>query len=79
MGTQEESALAIALSIERYKKENKTVPALLLSLQKELDINEQKTVKILEERITKQWGQDYFLPPEYAALLKKTITKAQNT
>jgi len=77
VGTIEESVLAISLAIQKYRSAGKQVPSLLLSLEKELGIDKNKTIRILKERIENGWNQEHFLPPEYVRLLKKAISKIQ--
>ncbi len=69
VGTTEESILAVALCLKKYKSENKPIPSLLQSLEKDLNLNETFTKK-LEQKIIKNWDGKHFLPEEYAELLK---------
>lgn len=73
VGTEEESKLAIALSIRKYRESKEPVPPLLLNLEKELGITTQSTIKMLEDRVNGKWNEKNFLPKEYAEILKKAI------
>lgn len=73
VGTEEESKLAIALSIRKYRKARKPVPPLLLELEKELKITDNKTVKMLEDRVNGKWNDENFLPEEHAQVLQNAI------
>lgn len=73
VGTEEESRLAVALSIKKYRGGGKPVPPLLLSLEKVLRITDKSTVKMLEERVNGKWDDENFLPKEHADLLKNAL------
>ena len=75
VGTAEESKLAIALSIHRYKSLGKKIPSLLNSLKKELHINNEDTMSTLDQRINKKWSKQNFLPLEYTNILKEALAK----
>lgn len=77
VGTIEESILAVALSIQKYRSLKMPVPPLLLSLEGELGIHDGRTIKMLEERVTNKWSNKNFLPPDYVALLKDAIRRAR--
>ncbi|OGH05184.1 MAG: hypothetical protein A2W22_05965 [Candidatus Levybacteria bacterium RBG_16_35_11] len=77
VGTTEESTLAVALSIQKYRQSGEEIPKLLAQLEKELKIDDEKTVKTLEDRIRKGWGLDNFLPEEYVLILKNALIKVQ--
>lgn len=74
VGTAEESKLAIALSVEKYRKEGKEVPPLLTTLSQRLGISGEAALSVLKERESNEWGQENFLPKEYAALLKEALS-----
>lgn len=75
VGTREESILAIALAIRKYKSAGKQIPPLLLSLERKLGLDDAKTVQLLEEEIQKGWNYQHFLPEEYVKLLKESLGK----
>jgi len=77
VGLVEESILAIGLAIQKYRSAEKKVPPLLLSLEKELKIDQPEIIHILKERIENGWNQKNFLPPEYTKLLKKASSRIQ--
>ena len=73
VGTEEESKLAVALSIRKYREAEKQVPPLLLTLEKELGISDESTVKMLEDRVNGKWNEENFLPDEHAQILKNAM------
>lgn len=75
VGTGEESILAVALAIRKYRGLGEPIPPLLLSLGKELGLDDAKTVQILEDKLRKGWNTEHFLPEEYEKLLKEAIAK----
>ena len=75
VGTIDESRLSIALTIERYKKDNVFVPKILLDIKKKLTIASKMDIRILKEKVLGKWSSKNFLPKEHAALLKKAIQK----
>ncbi|MCL6096205.1 MAG: hypothetical protein M1444_00765 [Patescibacteria group bacterium] len=77
VGTAEESKLAVALSIEKYRRERLKIPPLLISLTQKLGISEETTISALKERLSREWGQENFLPPEYVALLKSALSEGE--
>jgi hypothetical protein len=77
VGLKEESILAVGLAIQKYRSAEKQVPPLLLSLEKELGIDKTEIINTLKKRVENGWNQKHFLPPEYAKLLKKAISKIQ--
>ncbi len=78
VGTVDETKLAVALSAKKYRMLGDTIPPFLASLEKDLGINEDKTIKMLERKITDEWDDENFLPPDYARLLRSTLQKIQN-
>jgi len=75
IGTKEESILAVALAIRRYKDLGGKIPSMLVSLGKELGLDDTKTVQLLEDKIKKRWNSEHFLPEEYVKLLKAALVK----
>ena len=75
VGTVDESRLAVALSIKRYREEGIEPPPLLMQLVQKLGIDEKTTVAVLQQRISQEWGQENFLPTEYARILKNALLK----
>lgn len=73
VGTEEESKVAIALSIRKYRKAEKPLPPLLLDLERELNITDQNTVKMLEDRVNGKWNDENFLPEEHAQIIKSAV------
>ncbi len=74
VGTEEESRLAIALSIRKYRDLEIPLPDLLQELEQKLDISDIKTVRAMGERVNGKWGEDNFLPKKYSHLLKQAIS-----
>lgn len=74
VGTEEESKLAIALSVRKYRANNKEVPSLLLELENKLGLTENDVVALLEERVNNTYGNENFLPEEHAVVLKDAIS-----
>jgi len=77
VGTGEESILAVALAIEKYRSLGEQTPPLLLSLEKELGLDVVKIVQMLEDKLRKGWNSEHFLPEEYVKLLKEALAKLQ--
>lgn len=77
VGTIEESKLAIALSIEKYRREGKEIPPLLTILGQRLGIGEETALFALKERVSSEWGEENFLPDEYIILLKNALSKGK--
>ncbi|HUD05177.1 MAG TPA: hypothetical protein VMR59_04285 [Patescibacteria group bacterium] len=75
VGTIDESKLAVALSIEKYRREGVDVPPLLLNLEQKLGISEETTVQDLQRRLSEEWGDDSSLPPTYVHILKDALRK----
>jgi len=73
VGTKEESVLAIGLSIRRYCKDGLSVPPLLLKLEKELSLTEEKINNLWKEKM-EAWNIHHFLPSQYASLLRQRLT-----
>lgn len=77
VGTVEESKLAITLSVEKYRREGKEIPPLLIMLSQRLGINEETALSVLKKRASSEWGQENFLPEEYVALLKSALSEGK--
>ncbi len=75
VGTREESVLAIALALRKYRDAGRRIPPLLFSLERELGLDDTKTIRLLEEKIQKGWNDQHFLPEEYVRLLKEELRK----
>lgn len=78
VGTEEESKLAVALTIERYKREGREIPSLLGELNNRLGIDETSTVAQLKKRLSGEWSDDNFLPPNYAQLLRDALRRGED-
>lgn len=78
VGTIDETRLAVALSARKYRTLGNSTPPFVESLEKDLGISEDETIKMLEKRITNEWDDENFLPPDYARLLRSALQKIQN-
>lgn len=72
VGTRAESILALGLTLERYRREGRSVPSILLALEKKLKLD-QKKIAQLREKILYGWSPKHFLPAQYAQLLKQML------
>jgi len=73
VGTIEESQVAIALSIEKYKAMGKAVPPILSRVAEKTGIGEQVDLTTLVPQVMSQWGQENFLSSEQEHLLKQAL------
>lgn len=73
VGTVEESKLAIALSIDKYEREGRPLPPILVELQAELGIRTDETMIRVKDELLNQWSQEHFLPSQFESMLKEKL------
>lgn len=69
VGTQDESVLAVHLSVGRYVQDGREVPEGLLKIKSDLHIPEEK-LQEMKRNILETWGDTYNLPEEHLAILR---------
>ncbi|MCX6794255.1 MAG: hypothetical protein NTY06_04105, partial [Candidatus Gottesmanbacteria bacterium] len=72
---REESIMAVGLAIKKYEANRQRVPDFLVTLQNKLGLTEEQINNTFEHKIKSDWGDNHFLPPEYADLLKKKLSR----
>lgn len=76
VGTREESILAIALAIRKYRSLQKPIPSLIIELGKKLGLSNNAKTKELERRILNNFSKAHFLPKEYEEITIKELGKS---
>jgi len=72
VGTRDESILAFALALDKYRRCGRKIPKRLIELEKKLNLNPEKTRR-LKKKILGGWEKNNFLPEKYSQRLKKII------
>lgn len=77
VGTEDESRLAVALTIHRYKRQGLKIPAFLEQLSSKLSLRDSRSASVLIEKIKTDWSSDHFLPKEYEQVLREKMSKLE--
>lgn len=74
VGTRDEAALAVYMSVEKYLKEKREVPEGLLRIKSDLGLSDSEVVQ-LAHQVIDRWGDVYNVPDEYLSVLKNAWKK----
>ena len=72
VGTRQETVAGLYLSIKRRKARGEPLTPLLAWIEREV-IAPHRDPGALSDSILTAWGDDHYLPPQYAALLKRQL------
>jgi len=77
VGTEEESQLALLLTIDRLEKAGEDVPEFLYKVRKNLNLGGSNDMENIARRLKSDWDADNFLPEDYEKILKRKLQELE--